>query len=107
MLPYAIDHVIAEKHGGPTHEDNLCLSCYLCNAHKGSDVASVDWELGGIIVALFNPRRHKWDEHFRVQDGELKPLTAEARVTLILLHLNDPERVSERQLLIAERLYPC
>lgn len=27
VVDFAIDHVIAEKHGGPTQFDNLCLSC--------------------------------------------------------------------------------
>jgi 5-methylcytosine-specific restriction endonuclease McrA len=34
----AIDHIISEKHGGPTHEDNLALACVFCNQAKGSDV---------------------------------------------------------------------
>ena len=40
-VDFAIDHVIAEKHGGPTQSDNLCLSCYWCNSFKGSDLSSV------------------------------------------------------------------
>ena len=31
---HEIDHIIAEKHGGDTSEDNLCLSCFGCNRHK-------------------------------------------------------------------------
>jgi len=42
-IDFAIDHVIAEKHGGETAEHNLCLSCYWCNSYKGSDLSSVDW----------------------------------------------------------------
>ena len=36
-IDFAIDHVIAEKHGGKTILENLCLSCYECNTYKGSD----------------------------------------------------------------------
>lgn len=39
---HQIDHVIAEKHGGLTVEDNLALSCTICNKHKGSDIASAN-----------------------------------------------------------------
>jgi len=27
LLPFQIDHIIAEKHGGPTVAENLALSC--------------------------------------------------------------------------------
>lgn len=27
LLPFQMDHIIAEKHGGPTVPDNLALSC--------------------------------------------------------------------------------
>jgi 5-methylcytosine-specific restriction endonuclease McrA len=50
------DHVVAEKHGRTTLEANLCLSCFDCNRHKGSDLASLDVETGNIIL-LFHPRR--------------------------------------------------
>jgi len=31
---HEIDHIIAQKHGGPTAVDNLALSCALCNKYK-------------------------------------------------------------------------
>ena len=43
---HEIDHIIAQKHGGPTDADNLALSCAVCNKHKGSDLASLDPETG-------------------------------------------------------------
>ncbi|MBM4090419.1 MAG: HNH endonuclease [Planctomycetes bacterium] len=36
-FPHQPDHVVAQKHRGPTHEDNLAWACYLCNPLKGSD----------------------------------------------------------------------
>ncbi|MCI5157424.1 MAG: HNH endonuclease [Candidatus Electrothrix sp. AUS1_2] len=30
FAPHQIDHVIAEKHGGATEQDNLALACILC-----------------------------------------------------------------------------
>ena len=41
-LPFQIDHIIAEKHGGVTHADNLALSCYYCNSFKGPNIAGID-----------------------------------------------------------------
>jgi hypothetical protein len=106
-IDFAIDHIIAEKHGGPTQSDNLCLSCYWCNSYKGSDLSSVDWDGDGAIVPLFNPRQQRWDEHFRLSGARLVPLTATGRVTVFLLQLNATERVKERQLLIELGVYPC
>jgi 5-methylcytosine-specific restriction endonuclease McrA len=34
------DHIISEKHGGPTDAENLALACVSCNQSKGSDVGS-------------------------------------------------------------------
>lgn len=33
---HQIDHVIAEKHGGQTVEENLALSCAICNKYKAA-----------------------------------------------------------------------
>ena len=109
FFTFEIDHIIAEKHGGVTQADNLCLACADCNAFKGSDVASVDWEDDAKIVGLYHPRLHQWNTHFRIiqETGEIEPLTPEARVTIRLLRINDPERVTDRKLLIDAGRYPC
>ncbi len=39
-----------------------------------------------------------WSEHFRLEQGEILPLTAEGRVTVKILRFNLPERVEERLL---------
>ncbi|MDX2256337.1 MAG: HNH endonuclease signature motif containing protein [Pseudanabaenaceae cyanobacterium bins.39] len=56
LASHQVDHVIAEKHGGKTTEENLALSCSLCNQAKGSDIASIDLETGDVI-RLYNPRQ--------------------------------------------------
>jgi 5-methylcytosine-specific restriction endonuclease McrA len=40
FFPHEIDHIIAEKHGGKTDEENLAYTCWRCNRHKGSDLGS-------------------------------------------------------------------
>jgi len=108
FFAFEIDHIIAEKHGGATRAENLCLSCPDCNAYKGSDVASVDWTQGEEIVALYHPRRHAWEDHFEFDaSGLIEPLSSQGRVTIFLLHLNDPDRVIDRKLLLDENRYPC
>jgi 5-methylcytosine-specific restriction endonuclease McrA len=62
FFPHEPDHVIAEKHGGPTSSENLAYSCFNCNRFKGSDLASVDPQTGKIVL-LFNPREQKWKRH--------------------------------------------
>jgi len=61
--PHEPDHVIAEKHGGPTSFENLAWACFHCNRFKGSDLASVD-PLSGKTVFLFNPREQRWTHYF-------------------------------------------
>jgi hypothetical protein len=106
LLPFEIDHVIAEKHGGATNADNLSLACYRCNGFKGSDIASAD-PVTGAATFLFHPRRQRWDDHFRLDDTTITPLTPEGRVTVFLVRLNAPIQLEQRTLLIAEGRYPC
>lgn len=96
---HEIDHIIARKHGGETTAENLALSCTICNQHKGSDLASIDPETDK-LVPLYNPRKQEWQEHFRIEDNQIIPLTAEGRVTVRLLQFNRQERIEERKLLI-------
>ncbi len=93
---HEIDHVMAEKHGGLTVQENLALSCTICNKHKGSDIASIDNETGE-IVPLFNPRRDIWSEHFRLENGIFIGLTPNARATIRLLQINSLMRIEERR----------
>lgn len=102
--PHWIDHVVAEKHGGPTEEKNLAYSCIFCNQCKGSDLTSIDQETGD-VVALFHPRRDRWLDHFQIEEGKIIPRTPTGRVTERLLKFNLPDRVAERELLLAVGLF--
>jgi hypothetical protein len=99
LATHAIDHIIAEKHGGLTVAENLALSCAVCNGYKGSDLASVDPETGNIIP-LFHPRRNVWRDHFKIAEERIEPQTATGRVTVRLQRFNDARRGKERALLI-------
>jgi hypothetical protein len=98
LWPHEPDHVVAEQHGGSTGLANLALACFHCNRRKGPNVASVDSETGQ-IVPLFNPRVHRWLEHFRAEGARVVPLTQIGRVTVDLLRLNSPGRLLIRQAL--------
>lgn len=93
-LGFQIDHIISEKHGGVTTEENLALACLFCNLHKGSDIGSLD---AGSFTRLFNPRADRWDEHFRFEGARIEGITSVGRVTAALLRFNDNHRLEERR----------
>jgi vacuolar-type H+-ATPase subunit I/STV1 len=100
LFHHQVDHIIAEKHGGKTIEQNLCAACAECNRYKGSDLCSYD-AITDSIVTLFNPRNDVWDDHFTFDDnGYIQPLSGKGRVTESLLRFNDLELVAERKRLI-------
>lgn len=100
-LPFQIDHIIAEKHGGVTRADNLALSCYYCNSFKGPNIAGIDPDGDPeIAVQLFHPRRQVWSEHFAWKGAVLTGLSPTGRVTLSVLRVNDSDAIEFRQLLL-------
>jgi len=98
---FAVDHIIAIKHGGETVSENLALACLTCNLHKGSDIASIDAETGELIP-LYNPRRQDWAAHFLLDRGTHRILgrTPAGRATVFLLRMNAYERIEERRRLV-------
>ncbi|HEX8523243.1 MAG TPA: HNH endonuclease signature motif containing protein [Tepidisphaeraceae bacterium] len=86
-----IEHIISEKHGGPTEPSNLAFACAFCNRRKGTDVGSLTDS--GTFVRLFNPRTDHWGEHFALNDSRIDALTPIGGVTVPLLALNHPDRI--------------
>ena len=56
-LPFQVDHIIAQQHGGETVIENLAWSCLHCNKHKGPNIAGID-PVSGQLVPLFHPRNN-------------------------------------------------
>ena len=102
-LPFQIDHIIAQKHRGPSTAANLALACFSCNSHKGPNIAGLD-PLTGKLTALFHPLRHHWDRHFRWDGPILIGRTAIGRTTIVVLEINQLHRVALRQTVIDEGL---
>ena len=100
-----VDHIISEKHGGPTEADNLAHACSFCSRHKGSDIGSIEWE-SGEFVRFFNPRTDDWRDHFKLDGVEIVPLTKVGYVTARILQFNDVDRLLERQELQTLGRYP-
>ncbi|MBY0227665.1 MAG: HNH endonuclease [Gemmataceae bacterium] len=105
FLGTAADHIISEKHGGPTAEENLAQACAACNNAKGSDVGSIDWATRQ-FHRFFNPRTDRWADHFRLGDGIIEGVSPIGSVTARLLRFNDAARVLERRALGAAGRYP-
>ena len=105
LLPHEVDHIRAQKHKGPTRDENLCWACAVCNSHKGSDVSAYvpDSEA---LVRLFNPRIDVWTEYFEWEGPRLLGKTPMAQATLELLQINKDSRVVLRQTLIELALFP-
>src|ERR1700677_1595976 len=60
-----VDHIISKKHGGQTTSQNLALACACCNRQKGTDISAMD-PTSGKFVALYNPRKNLWSDHFQL-----------------------------------------
>lgn len=99
ILPFQIDHIIAQKHHGPTTSANLALCCYNDNSYKGPNIAGIDLATEE-VTRLFHPRRDSWAEHFRWVGPVLVGRTAIGRTTIDVLGINLPERVEHRRLLL-------
>jgi hypothetical protein len=103
--PHQVDHIVSRKHGGLSSEDNLAYCCIRCNLWKGTDIGSLS-PVTGELIPFFNPRRHSWADHFRLDGAIIEPITPEGEVTSRLLRLNLDKRMVERRLLIAIGRFP-
>jgi hypothetical protein len=103
-VPFQIDHIIAEKHGGQSTKDNLALSCLFCNTYKGPNIAGIDPDTGA-LTRLFHPRKDLWVEHFRWNGPVLEALTDVGRTTIAVLKINRSESIAVRQSLMEEGVF--
>lgn len=104
-LPFQIDHIIAEKHGGATTAANLALSCYYCNSFKGPNIAGIDPSGDPeTAIQLYHPRKEQWALHFNWAGPMLVGVTPNARATIAVLRINDPDAIAFRELLLESGL---
>lgn len=95
MIPFHVEHTVPRQHGGSDDPADLALACDRCNAYKGPNLTSIDPETRA-VVALFNPRKDIWSEHFATRAGHIVGLTAIGRATVRLLNMNAARRVELR-----------
>jgi hypothetical protein len=107
MSKLEIEHIFPRDLGGTDEEENLWLSCGLCNRHKATQIEHFDEETQ-ISVKLFNPRTQIWAEHFAWSAAgvEIIGLTAIGRMTVKALKLNNEIAVEVRRNWITAGWHP-
>lgn len=93
------------QHDGHTVLSNLALSCLHCNGHKGPNIAGRDRRTRK-LTPLFNPRRHRWQRHFKWNGPRIVGRTPIGRVTVAVLNMNDDHLVRLREELLKDALFP-
>jgi hypothetical protein len=93
-----IEHIIPKASGGNDNEENLLLSCRLCNSYKGIQTRATD-PISEQSVQLFNPRTQKWSQHFTWSEDSayILGLTPCGRATVLALQLNNIYAITVRQ----------
>ena len=106
-IPLTLEHIIPKSKGGQDTEENLWLSCRLCNESKGVQTEAPDPKTG-IAVPLFNPRIQRWTDHFVwSEDGtNIIGQTPSGRATVVALSLNSELRVRARALWVEVGWHP-
>jgi len=92
---FQIEHIVARSHGGSDEAGNLALCCRHCNLHKGPNLSGID-PLSSELTRLFNPRTDAWEDHFTVERGVVRGLTAIGRTTACVLNVNTDRRIELR-----------
>ncbi len=60
---FSIEHIVPKARQGSDDLENLAYSCQGCNSRK-SIATEVPDSVSGDLVPLYNPRLHRWNEHF-------------------------------------------
>ncbi len=102
-----IEHIVPSARGGSDEEDNLWLACRLCNNYKGTQTETLD-PVTNKRVALFNPRRQRWSDHFAWSEDGTRVLgrTVCGRATVLALQLNNWIAVMVRTQWVAAGWHP-
>jgi len=106
-VTFHVEHITPRSRGGANHRRNYALACIACNSAKSDHVTAPDPKTGEEI-ALFDPRRDRWDRHFRfvATTLEIRGLTPKGRATVGRLQLNHPRQLEARALWMELEIYP-
>jgi HNH endonuclease len=104
---FTLDHVLPESRGGPTTPENLAYACVGCNVRKSNKTHAPD-PIDGEIAPLYNPRVHRWIDHFCWSNDSwlILGLTPTGRASVVALSLNRPLLITYRILMIRHGMHP-
>jgi hypothetical protein len=104
---FSVEHIVPRAQQGSSTLDNLALSCQQCNNAKFVSTAAPDPETKE-MAPLYDPRRHRWAEHFCWSEDTLMMLgqTPTGRATVERLQLNREGVVNLRGLLLLAGKHP-
>lgn len=104
---FSIEHIIPQSKGGDNSLDNLALACQGCNNHKYNKTEAKD-PVTGEIAPLYNPRKHKWSDHFNWNEDFtlIIGITKIGRVTVETLQLNREGLINLRRVLYMASEHP-
>jgi len=106
-FPFEVEHIVPKGRGGADQASNWALSCRACNLHKGDHRETLDPQ-SRAVVPLFNPRLHRWEDHFRLEEGTvvLVGVTPIGRATIACLQMNRPAQLDARHYWMRLKLFP-
>jgi hypothetical protein len=93
---FHLDHIVPVVVGGKTTIENLAVACVSCSLRKAARQTVIDPQTGE-EVAIYNPRRESWSDHFRWEGVRLVGQTATGRATVAALDMNRPLILAIRQ----------
>jgi hypothetical protein len=106
-FPFEVEHILPVSEGGTDDLENMCLACRSCNLFKSNHVLGLTAKTG-LMAPLFHPRRHVWDEHFRLvtETSSLEGRTVIGEGTVARLQMNSPVQLAARQAWMRLGLFP-
>lgn len=104
---FEVEHILPRAVGGGDASDNLALACESCNLYKSDAVTGYN-AVEARDIALFHPRRNRWEDHFQfdAETGEVRGLTPTGRGTAARLRFNSPFQLRARRQWARLGLYP-
>ena len=105
--PFSTEHILPKAKGGSDTLENLALACQGCNNFKYTHTSVVD-PVTGELALIYNPRQHKWSEHFQWNKDLLLliGLSPTGRGTIEQLKLNREGVINQRRILRKSNLHP-
>jgi hypothetical protein len=106
-FPFEVEHILPKSLGGDEDDSNRALACRSCNLRKGVQQNVLDI-VSETLVPLFNPRDHRWAEHFRaeLETGLIAGTTAIGRATVVALVMNSAAQLKARRQWMRLGLFP-